>query len=114
MAKEEFKEFVRKNPKLITYVKDGSMTWQKFYELYDMYGEEESVWSKYKNFEPDSSPRKMTDILEKIDPDSIQKHIETAQKALDIFSEFATKTTENITNNIKPSIERPLSKFFCD
>ena len=24
------------------------MTWQKFYELYDMYGEESTVWDEYK------------------------------------------------------------------
>lgn len=113
MSKEQFKEFVRTKPELAEYVNKGQMTWQKFYELYDLYGEEESIWSKY-NTSTESSKRKMSDIVEKIDPDSIQKHIETAQKALDIFSEFATKTTENISNNIKPSIERPLSKFFGD
>ncbi len=112
MTKEQFKEFARTKPELANYVENGEMTWQKFYELYDMYGNDENIWSKYN--EPTSSPRKMSDILNKIDPDSIQKHIETAQKALDIFGEFATKTTENITNNIKPSIERPLSKFFGD
>ena len=112
MTKEQFKEFVRTKPELANYVEKGDMTWQKFYELYDMYGDDENIWSKYN--QTNSSSRKMSDIMNKIDPDSIQKHIETAQKALDIFSEFATKTTENISNNIKPSIERPLSKFFGD
>lgn len=27
-----FKSFVRKNPNLIAYVRDGSMSWQKFYD----------------------------------------------------------------------------------
>jgi hypothetical protein len=45
--KDEFKEFVRKHPELVTYVKNGEMSWQKYYELYDMYGEEESVWKSY-------------------------------------------------------------------
>lgn len=112
MTKEQFKEFARTKPELADYVENNSMTWQKFYELYDMYGEDETIWSKYKPI--DTSSRKMSDIMKKIDPDAIQKHIETAQKALDIFGEFATKTTENISNTIKPSIERPLSKFFGD
>ena len=34
---EEFKNFVRDNPILISYIKSGEMTWQKFYELYDIY-----------------------------------------------------------------------------
>ena len=112
MSKEQFKEFVRTKPELADYVESGEMTWQKFYELYDLYGDDKNIWSKYNTSNPPK--RKVSDIVERIDPDSIQKHIETAQKALDIFSEFATKTTENITNNIKPSIERPLSKFFGD
>ncbi len=112
MSKEQFKEFVRTKPELADYVESGEMTWQKFYELYDLYGDDKNIWSKYNTSK--TPKRKVSDIVERIDPDSIQKHIETAQKALDIFSEFATKTTENITNNIKPSIERPLSKFFGD
>ena len=47
MKKEEFKEFVKKNPKLITYVKNNEMTWQKFYEMYDLYGESNDVWNEY-------------------------------------------------------------------
>lgn len=47
MSKESFKEFVRKNPKLVTHVNSGDMNWQKFYEMYDMYGEENEVWTPY-------------------------------------------------------------------
>ena len=45
--KSEFKAFVKNNPSLIKYVKNNEMTWQKFYEIYDIYGEDESVWNKY-------------------------------------------------------------------
>ena len=38
MKQEEFKNFVRTKPELIKYVQNGKMTWQKFYELYDLYG----------------------------------------------------------------------------
>lgn len=47
MKQEEFKNFVRTKPELIKYVQNGKMTWQKFYELYDLYGTDESVWNKY-------------------------------------------------------------------
>ena len=33
MSKEEFKSFVRKNPSLIKYVNNNSMTWQKGYKI---------------------------------------------------------------------------------
>lgn len=111
MSKEDFKNFVKTKPELADYVKDNTMSWQKFYELYDLYGEDNEIWNKYI---PVKKTTKVSDMIEKIDPDSIQKHIESAQKALDIFSELATKTTENVATNIKPAIERPLSKFFGD
>ena len=47
MKQEEFKNFVRTKPELIKYVQNGEMTWQKFYELYDLYGTDESFWNKY-------------------------------------------------------------------
>ena len=45
---DNFKQFAKNNPKFASYIKDGSMTWQKFYELYDMYGEDSTVWDEYK------------------------------------------------------------------
>jgi hypothetical protein len=110
MTKEAFKSFIRGKPELASYVTNGDMTWQKFYELYDIYGEDETIWNKYTN----KTTTKITDVLNKFSPDNFQKHLETAQKALDIFSEFANKGAENIANNVKPNIERPLSKFFGD
>ena len=32
---DNFKSFVKKNPNLVTHVKEGNMSWQRFYELYD-------------------------------------------------------------------------------
>ena len=40
-----FKEFVSHNPEFIDSVNNGKTTWQKLYELYDLYGEDTSVWS---------------------------------------------------------------------
>jgi len=110
MSKETFKEFIRNKPELINYVNNGEMTWQKFYELYDLYGDNHEIWNKY------TSPKtfKVTELMDKFNPETLQKHLNNAQKALDIFSEFANKGTENITNNIKPNLERPLNKFFGD
>lgn len=111
MSKETFKEFIRNKPELTNYINSGEMTWQKFYELYDIYGEDENVWRKY---EQPKQNFKVTELINKFDPEAMQKHLETAKKALDIFSEFATKSENKITNNIKPDIERPLNKFFGD
>ena len=45
--KEEFKLFVKSHPELISFVKNGEMTWQKFYETYSLYGKDDNVWNKY-------------------------------------------------------------------
>ena len=47
--KDNFKKFVKQNPILLKHVQSGKMTWQKFYEMYDMYGEDENTWSPYLN-----------------------------------------------------------------
>lgn len=111
MSKETFKAFASTKPELAKYIENGEMTWQKFYELYDIYGEDEKIWNKYLN---SSSSIKVSNFIDKFNPDNLQKHLENAQKALDIFSEFANKGNENITNNVKPNIEKPLNKFFGD
>lgn len=110
MGKNEFREFVSKRPELATYVNNGEMTWQKFYELYDLYGENNDIWNKYVG----EKRGKITDFLDKLDPDSLQKNIESFEKAIDVFKELSSKASENIENNIKPNIERPLHKFFGD
>lgn len=114
--KEEFKAFAKMHPELVHYVKDGSMSWQKFYEIYDIYGDQAAAWSDYIN--SSSNSLNMEGIAEKfknIDMNSIQEHIKTAQKALNLVQELTTKGSENISNIASgPSIPRPLNKFFED
>ena len=38
--KDEFKHFASLHPELNEYVRNGEMSWQKFYEMYDIYGED--------------------------------------------------------------------------
>ena len=60
MGKENFKSFVKKNPKLVKYVKNGESSWQKFYEIYDLYGESDEAWREYKSEERKSEERNET------------------------------------------------------
>ena len=57
-TKEKFKDFVKSNPILLKYVKDGKMTWQQFYEIYDLYGEDKEAWKDY--LVRDTAPAKTT------------------------------------------------------
>ena len=44
---DAFKEFVRTNPFLIGYIRSGKKSWQDFYEMYDLYGEDEDAWANF-------------------------------------------------------------------
>ena len=116
--KEEFKSFVSKHPELINFVREKKNTWQDFYEIYDMYGEEESAWSRFK--EPDTSDDKrtlplqeLTSLVKNINMDNVQKYINNAQKAINVIQELTNKPTTN-TNIVTPKTPRAMDKFFGD
>ena len=121
---EEFKAFIKTKPELINYVENGEMTWQKFYEIYDIYGTEAKVWDKYKGEDralPGVSEgiSKISNIVKNMDMESIKSHINTAQKAIDFMADLTTKKSINPTqfgNNLNkgPLNPRPLNKFFED
>lgn len=117
-TKEKFKDFVRQNPVLLTHVKEGKMTWQKFYEIYDIYGEEETAWQDY--FRKTTSTnneynfKSITEKIKNIDLSSIQEHINTAQKALGIVQELTGKGTGATATAQEVVTPRPINKIFED
>lgn len=112
--KEAFKSFAKNHPELVNSIKSGDTSWQKLYEIYDIYGEDDRAWNTYFNKNTNiSSMGNITDIVKNIDMDSIQKHINTAQKALGLVQELTGKTaSETITKT--PITPRPVNKFFED
>lgn len=112
--KEEFKEFAKNHPELISTIKKGDTSWQKLYEIYDIYGEDDRAWNTYlgKNTIPNPTVG-IKEIVKNIDMDSVQKHINTAQKALGLVQELTGKATT--ASPIKgPVNPRPINKFFED
>lgn len=117
--KDEFKEFVRNNNYLIKHVNSGDMTWQKFYELYDLYGSDDDIWNNYRSTDTKKALNidSITNVVKKVDSDSIQKHIGTAQKALELIKDLTTKEGAGaaILSTAKgPISARPISKIFED
>lgn len=125
MKKEEFKEFVKKNPKLITYVKNNEMTWQKFYEMYDLYGDTNDIWNDYlRNKEEIKEEIKQTtktgiagltlsevvNWIKNVDLDNLQEGIGNVQRVLGVMQDFTKKDTAE-KQIYKP---RPLYKHFED
>lgn len=117
--KEEFKLFVKKNPNLIRFVKTGEMSWQKFFEVYSLYGENDDVWNKYFTEEDDSSSSTkenvslsdLVDMVKKIDLNNVQKNITNINKALGLVQSLIAKDDTTSTDTYTP---RPLYKKFED
>ena len=120
--KEEFKEFIKSKPELVDLVKNKKYTWQDFYEVYDLYGKDESVWEKYKenkdNVESDdrknASITELTNLVKNINIDNVQKYINNAQKAINVISELTAKKTSADTVQTIAKTPRVINKFFGD
>ena len=122
MSKEEFKSFVRKNPSLIKYVNNNSMTWQKFYEMYEMYGESNDVWNNYLNTtsnnivktntlsSSENAFRELVNTVKTINLEKVQKGINSLQKTISLVQELGS------SNNTTPKEyeRRPIYKHFED
>lgn len=122
MSKEEFKSFVRKNPSLIKYVNNNSMTWQKFYEMYDMYGESNDVWNNYLNTtsnnivktntlsSSENAFRELVNTVKTINLEKVQKGINSLQKTISLVQELGSSNN----NTPKEYERRPIYKHFED
>lgn len=110
-----FKKFVSTHPELVTYVKNKENTWQDFYEIYDIYGENEEAWNKYfnnnNNASNNASIGELTSLFKNVNMDNVQKHITNAQKAVSLIQELTSKSG---ASNIVNKTPRPITKFFGD
>ena len=117
--KEEFKKFVQKNPHLASYVNNKKMTWQQFYEIYDLYGENNSIWDNFsnnQNINNNSSNvgfvnaiKEFLTIFKGIDLNTVQKTLNSLDKAIEAFKSL--NNNDNINNTYE---ERPKYKYFED
>ena len=113
MSKLEFKDFVRKNTSLIKFVENGETTWQKLYELYDLYGENSSIWDKYlktNSLNANNSFKDLINFIKGIDLNNVQKGISSIDKAIDAFKDIIPSKDNNV-ENYEP---RPTYKYFED
>ena len=120
---DEFKLFVKKNPKLLSFVRNGTMSWQKFYEIYDLYGEENEAWNEYLKEEKQertvTSSAKSTsafsnliEMAKNIDTNKLQDGISSIQKAIGLFGDMLIKDKpESNTSSYTP---RPIYRRFDD
>lgn len=128
MSKETFKSFARSHPELATTVMRGDTSWQRLYELYDIYGENDSVWAKYIS-SPVSSSVNTTSLstptsvstfkdffntFKNLDLDSVQKGVVNLQKTIGLLQDIglgSNRQSNASTNQYEP---RPMYRYFED
>ena len=115
MSKVEFKEFVKNNPKLLKYVRNNEMSWQKFYEMYDLYGADNEIWKEYLEDrimeENNKSTGDFLNYFKNINLDSVQESINSIQRVLGVLGEMSSSSKNESTSTYEP---KPIYKHFDD
>lgn len=115
----EFRAFVNKYPKLREEVRGGKKTWQNIYEEWVLFGEENfgnyraediqniknAVASSNLNLD---SVKNVINYIKKINPDDLNKTLNTVQKVIQI----AQTVGGNKTGNIAPLVGSAYSDWW--
>jgi len=102
---DDFKKFVSNHPEFVDYVRDNNVTWQTFYELYDIYGEDEKIWSKYtrntiNDIKDTINIKGLLNTIKNINLDTLEENINSIQKAVSLVEEL-TRPTQKEDLDIK-------------
>jgi hypothetical protein len=112
---EQFKEFVKKNPKVRDEVRSGNSTWQELYEDWYLLGEGDPRWNAFSDVQEKSEDTdQKTDLIKqimaavkKMDAKQIDYHINNLSQALSavqgVISQFQSgKPTNPVNKNEHP------------
>ena len=123
MSKDTFKVFVKNHPELASYVMNNKVSWQQFYELYDLYGEDNSVWDNYIKKSTITTQRNITNskenamgelikMVKNVDLASVQKTVGNLQKTIGLLQDLGIGTAAASTS--KSYEARPMYRYFED
>ena len=98
---DKFKKFVSIHPEFIDYVKNNKVSWQSFYELYDLYGEDMNIWNKYISTSETINIKGLLNTIKNINLDSLEENINSIQKAVSLVEELTKKDDQEEKTNIK-------------
>ncbi|MBL3647305.1 YlbD family protein [Bacillus vallismortis] len=91
----DFKQFVKKHPKLIKEVRKEQRSWQDVYENWVLFGESDPIWDPYR--EPEEGANAVPETAEK--NDFVSKMV-TAVKKMDVnqMNEQINKMSQSISS----------------
>ncbi|MCM3408956.1 YlbD family protein [Metabacillus litoralis] len=107
---QQFKEFVKKHPKLVQEVRKGNKEWQEVFEDWYLLGENDIVWKQYKGDQTEDSSEKetksksdfMTQIfsaVKQMDMDTVNHHINNMSSTIStiqgLFDQFGGSKGSN-------------------
>ncbi|MGG1335810.1 YlbD family protein [Bacillus subtilis] len=91
----DFKQFVKKHPKLIKEVRKEQRSWQDVYENWVLFGESDPIWDPYR--EPEEAAEAVPETTQK--NDFVSKMV-TAVKKMDVnqMNEQINKMSQSISS----------------
>ena len=100
---ESFKKFMYSHPEFVDYAKSNNISFQTYFELYDIYGEDESVWKKYttKSIVDGINVKSLLNTIKNINLDSLEENISSIQKAVMLIEELTRKNDTSVKENVK-------------
>lgn len=120
-TKDNFKEFAFRNKYLASSVTSGKTSWQKLFELYDIYGEESDVWNEFKNIRKVKEETKLSDTvksvvdnIKNIDVDKLEENIGSLQKALGFLEEIMVSKDKKESKITSKKSLKDIERFFDD
>ena len=111
---ENFKKFVKTKPALANYVTNGEATWQKFYDMYELYGESSPVWDKYLTSANTITLKEVFGMIKNIDVTEVQNSIKSLQKGIGYIEELVRSKEKEIPVRKSTYEARPLYRYFDD
>lgn len=103
---QEFRQFIKKHPKMIMEVRRGKKTWKELYEEWYVLGENDSYWDRYKSEEEISNDSfssseknvwlpQLLNSLKKMDPEQLQKHVNNLSEMLGAIQGLISQFQKN-------------------
>ncbi len=103
MSKESFKLFASSHPELASYVLKGNTSWQQLYEIYEIYGENNTIWNNYFTKETltdqitsgASTIKNFLSSFKNIDMESLQKGITNIEKTIGLLQDIGITSNKS-------------------